>query len=194
MVYPIRMIVTLFLAIWVYITPWFQDSNNEYPWSFFIAYAILNGVYSLVFSSLSLAKTLFFTQISDKTIGGTYMTLLNTISNIGVAWPATFALYLIDILSFKQCEGSLGSFHNSSVKLDKETYVSIMKRMEKNTCSTEVDIETCLKWGAQCIVSIDAFYTLTALALMFGMFWLYYYSKTMNHLQSLSRSNWRVYK
>ena len=79
-----RIIMTVVLALWVYTTPFFRDSNNDYPFMFFFVYAIINGFYSLIFSALSLTKSLFFTQISDKSIGGTYMTLLNTVSNIGM--------------------------------------------------------------------------------------------------------------
>ena len=76
--------MTVILALWVFFTPYFKDSNNEYPISFFLIYAVINGIYSLIFSTLTLAKANFFTQISDKTIGGTYMTLLNTVSNLGI--------------------------------------------------------------------------------------------------------------
>ena len=47
----------------------------------------------------------FNAQISDPAIGGTYMTLLNTMSNLGGTWSGTVALWLVDVLSFKDCEG-----------------------------------------------------------------------------------------
>lgn len=37
----------------------------------------------------------FFSKISDPTIGGTYMTLLNTLSNLGAKWPTSMALWLL---------------------------------------------------------------------------------------------------
>lgn len=78
------MILTVVLTVWVYYTPLFKNSNDEYPLQYFFLYILLNGLYSFVFSIMALSKTAFFTQISDKKIGGTYMTLLNTISNIGL--------------------------------------------------------------------------------------------------------------
>lgn len=45
----------------------------------------------------------FFAKVSDPKIGGTYMTLLNTISNLGGNWPATLVLWLVDPLSMKEC-------------------------------------------------------------------------------------------
>ena len=47
----------------------------------------------------------FHAKISDPTIGGTYMTLLNTITNLAGTWPGTVALWLVDAVSFKDCEG-----------------------------------------------------------------------------------------
>lgn len=77
------MVMTVILTVLVFYTPLFKDNNGHYPLNYFIIYIILNGFYALIFSTQSLTKTAFFTQISDKTIGGTYMTLLNTVANIG---------------------------------------------------------------------------------------------------------------
>lgn len=45
----------------------------------------------------------FFSRISDPRFGGTYMTLLNTLSNLGFVWSSTVALQLIDLLTTKEC-------------------------------------------------------------------------------------------
>lgn len=45
----------------------------------------------------------FFTKISDARFGGTYMTMLNTIYNIGKAVPQTIALKMIDVLTYSKC-------------------------------------------------------------------------------------------
>ena len=47
----------------------------------------------------------FHARISDPVMGGTYMTLLNTVSNLGSKWPGTLVLWLVDIVSLKDCEG-----------------------------------------------------------------------------------------
>ena len=49
----------------------------------------------------------FHAKISDPLIGGTYMTLLNTISNLGGNWPNTLALWSVDGLTWKSCFGAL---------------------------------------------------------------------------------------
>lgn len=45
----------------------------------------------------------FFSRISDPRFGGTYMTLLNTLSNLGFVWSSTVALQLVDLLTSKEC-------------------------------------------------------------------------------------------
>lgn len=45
----------------------------------------------------------FYANISDPKIGGTNMTLLTTIGNIGLVWSNSGALWLIDFLTFKRC-------------------------------------------------------------------------------------------
>lgn len=47
----------------------------------------------------------FFARVSDPLVGGTYMTLLNTLSNLGSNWPNTLALWAVDPLSVRSCQG-----------------------------------------------------------------------------------------
>lgn len=50
-----------------------------------------------------LSTTAFYASISDPQIGGTYMTLLNTVANLGSIGSRTGALWLIDFLTYKRC-------------------------------------------------------------------------------------------
>ncbi len=46
----------------------------------------------------------FHAKISDPEHGATFMTLFNTISNLGSMWPTAFALWLVDPLTItKPC-------------------------------------------------------------------------------------------
>ncbi len=144
-IYPMRMVVTLFLTIWVFITPLLKDENDHYSLVYFITYAVLNGVYSLIFSALAMSKILFFTQVSDKKIGGTYMTLLNTVSNIGVAWPYTLVLYLMDGMSIKACEDTINSRLRNISLVDHKQYLAIMNAIDGNNCrgQSQTEVEFC---------------------------------------------------
>lgn len=45
----------------------------------------------------------FYAQISDPKVGGTYMTLLNTLNNLGGNWPVTLMLSIADYVNWKDC-------------------------------------------------------------------------------------------
>ena len=49
------------------------------------------------------ASMAFFAKVSDPRSGGTYMTLLNTLANLGGTWPATVVLWLVDVFTWKTC-------------------------------------------------------------------------------------------
>jgi len=52
---------------------------------------------------MTLTAMTFYASISDPKIGGTNMTLLTTISNLGNVWSKTGALWLIEFLTLKRC-------------------------------------------------------------------------------------------
>ena len=49
------------------------------------------------------SSSAFFTQIADPVIGGTYLTLLNTVSNLGGTWPRYFVLRGVDLFTKASC-------------------------------------------------------------------------------------------
>lgn len=58
------------------------------------------------------ALVAFYYRISDTRFGGTYLTLLNTLSNLGTLCSKSAAIGLIDVLTFKEC--SFDSKNNCS--------------------------------------------------------------------------------
>lgn len=64
---------------------------------------VLKRSLQVLVDCFSLSMVAFFAQISDPKIGGTYMTLLNTLFNLGGKWPSTLVLSVADLLSFKNC-------------------------------------------------------------------------------------------
>ncbi|CAF1057748.1 unnamed protein product [Brachionus calyciflorus] len=191
-IYSIRILITIFLVLWVYVTPEFRTANNEYPYYYFLLYIALNSLYFLIFSAMALFKTAFFTHISDKNIGGTYMTLLNTIANIGVHWPTTLSLYLIDVLSIKHCVFEKMPNISSYSAVRKRFFNDFVKNIHENTCSTEFEQKNCHGYGAKCAFRIDAFYLLSIICSLIGVFWLFKFKKIISYLQSLSKQEWRI--
>ncbi len=56
----------------------------------------------------------FYAQISDPKVGGTYMTLLNTVNNLGGNWPITLVLSFVDRLTWRQCRDGNGEMSVNS--------------------------------------------------------------------------------
>lgn len=75
--------------------------------------------------------TAYFSRTSDSRFGGTYMTLLNTLSNLGYAWSSSVAIGLIDFLTFKEC--SLDTINNNcSTKDLQNVRHSLIKKIFNN--------------------------------------------------------------
>lgn len=80
--YFMRLILILVYCAWVYVTPMFKDENQTYSTSFYIICILLQALHSTVLYSIHMPIMYFFTKISDKNIGATYLTFLNTVSNL----------------------------------------------------------------------------------------------------------------
>jgi PAT family acetyl-CoA transporter-like MFS transporter 1 len=79
----------------------------------------------------------FFARISDPAVGGTYMTLLNTLSNLGGNWPGTLALWMVDSLTFKKCSApdiqnnTCVTTQETEVQLSSFLYSSVLKKANR---------------------------------------------------------------
>jgi hypothetical protein len=62
-------------------------------------------VYSIGSDLMFVCVSAFFLGIGDKDIGGSYLTLLATCSNLGGMWPKSAALFLVDRLSTSYSDG-----------------------------------------------------------------------------------------
>lgn len=60
----------------------------------------------------------FFARISDPLFGGTNMTLLNTLTNLGTAWANTAALWMTDFLTYKQCTSNTNNTCSSEIEIN----------------------------------------------------------------------------
>lgn len=86
------------ITFFVFITP--QLLGGEEPGlGYFSILAIIYMTHQLFIYAMFVSIMSFHARISDPSIGGTYMTLLNTVCNLGGNWPATLALWAVDPLS-----------------------------------------------------------------------------------------------
>jgi hypothetical protein len=78
-------------------------------WPWFAALALLGLLQSFSSTLMFTALGSFFNRISDPAMGGAYLTLLNTIANMGVVLPKTPIFALIDALTVVKCHDASGA-------------------------------------------------------------------------------------
>lgn len=111
----------------------------------------------------------FHTQIADPLIGGTYMTILNTISNLGGQWPRLIVLAGVDWFTVATCS------------------------VDGTSCAVEPGKSHCKALGGTCSVSQDGYYVMNIVCICFGLGLFYSFIKPkMYALQHLAISQWRV--
>ncbi|KAF8898334.1 acetyl-coenzyme A transporter 1 [Infundibulicybe gibba] len=146
--------------------------------SFFIFLIVHTVVSSFTSTVQFVGISAFHTRVSDPLIGGTYMTLLNTFTNMGGTWPKWFVLKGVDLFSVATC---------------KVADAGVDIRLQATECVSEHGKALCEKIDGECITEHDGYYIVSALCMMFGLiFLLAFIIPTARKLQALPTSVWRV--
>jgi len=131
------------------------------------------------------AASAFHARIADPIIGGTYMTLLATVSNLGGTFPRFFILKLVDLFTEATCippkippapDALKGPLVTSSFP-----------------CPLEAEKHRCINGGGSCIIDRDGYYITNILCVLVGsvIFWMYIRPSALK-LQALPLRAWRV--
>lgn len=172
---PYRLLFGFVAAFLVWITPiMVTDASNGLPMSY---YLLLLGSYSLhqiCVYCIFVSQMAFFAKISDPLVGGTYMTLLNTVTNLGGNWPATLALWFVDPLTSRICKGGL--------------------KNEGNNCSDSAEQNECSANGGTCEIVIDGFYVEIVICAVIGFLWLAWAKSRIKRIQDLDENAWKLNK
>ncbi|PJF18701.1 hypothetical protein PSACC_01479, partial [Paramicrosporidium saccamoebae] len=70
---------------------------------YFLVVTLLTVVSSFASTVMFVSMSSFFSMISDPAVGGTYMTLLNTLTNLGGVWPKLFLMAAVDWFTVHKC-------------------------------------------------------------------------------------------
>lgn len=179
---PYRLIFTTFIAVLVWATPLIlKGRENDIPIYYYVMILVIYSFYQVFLYAMFCAAMAFFAKVSDPRVGGTYMTLLNTLCNLGGNWPNTFFLWLVEIITWKSCvaDGSENDF--SAATLD------------GNTCSSKLEQEDCSKIGGKCRIDVDGYYIEVILCLIYGIIWYKWARSKINQLQKLPIKSWHVF-
>lgn len=114
--YPWRVALVPLTTALVYMTP---PQSDQIPWGFYSLVMLLLLSAAVVSQCMFVSTMAFFNKVCkcDVAMGGTYMTLLNTMANLGGMWPATVAMKLIDATTCKEvtCSWRIDGFYFMSV-------------------------------------------------------------------------------
>ncbi|XP_061493098.1 acetyl-coenzyme A transporter 1 [Rhineura floridana] len=164
---PFRLLFGLEFALLVWWTPKVKYEGG-FPIYYYIILLLSYALHQVTLYSMYVAIMAFNAKVSDPLIGGTYMTLLNTVSNLGGNWPATLALWLVDPLTAKECVGAQG--HN---------------------CGTTAAAELCTKEGGSCIITLDGYYVESVICMTLGFVWWLFLGPKFKKLQDERASSWK---
>ena len=103
------MVFAILASVIVWFAPFAISHAGEVPIYLYVILVVNYAFYQICLYCMFVAVMAFFAKISDPAVGGTYMTLLNTVCNLGGNWPTTIVLWLVDVLTWKQCSPGLSN-------------------------------------------------------------------------------------
>ncbi|XP_029471736.1 acetyl-coenzyme A transporter 1 [Rhinatrema bivittatum] len=164
---PFRLLMGLEFAVLVWWTPKVAHEGG-FPIYYYAAVLLSYAMHQIFVYSMYVAIMAFNAKISDPLIGGTYMTLLNTVSNLGGNWPATVALWLVDPLTVKECVGA-----------------------QDQSCGSADAAELCVRVGGSCVTTLDGYYVESIVCALLGFGWWLLLGPKFIKLQDEGPSSWK---
>lgn len=147
----------------------FPKSGTTFPYLCYVTIIHILGAFMSTVQFVSI--TAFHTQIADPEIGGTYMTLINTICNFGGQWPRVLVLAGVDWFTRASCS---------------TTGLSCVSELGKKECTAARGV---------CNIEQDGYYIMNVGCVVIGVILFYGYIKeTLERLQFLPTSAWRSNK
>lgn len=183
--YPLRLAVGLLYAAIVYVTPHVMSAEgSEWRTSYYGVILAGGALHELASNMMFVSVMGFYATISDPAIGGTYMTALNTITNLGSKWPNSVSLALVETFTTQRCSLDDASSHASG------------NLNNWKTCGTPLiaggTASGCELAGGTCAMDRDGFFVETVLCFAIGLVWLLLCSNRVLWLQNLKIEAWRV--
>ncbi|KAF3692954.1 Acetyl-coenzyme A transporter 1 [Channa argus] len=165
--FPFRLLIGLEYALLVWWTPSVKQEGG-FPVYYYALVLLSYAAHQVALYSMYVASMAFNAKVSDPIIGGTYMTLLNTVTNLGGNWPSTVALWMVDPLTYKECQGAVSQ-----------------------SCGSPEEAGLCVKEGGVCVTTLDGYYVESVVCVVIGLAWWVWLGKKMRRLQETSPAEWR---
>jgi len=171
--YSVRLLFAVFSMGLVH---WFP-TTRPVPFGYLAIVILVKVLTSFASTFQFVGVSAFHTQISDPVIGGTYMTLLNTVSNLGGTWPRFFVLAGVDFFSVAKC------------RVQEANAI-----MQVQDCISEAGKQRCASLGGDCLMEVDGYYAVSSICIAIGAVLLVTYIwPAAKRLQAVPLSRWRVH-
>ncbi|OJD19497.1 hypothetical protein AJ78_00566 [Emergomyces pasteurianus Ep9510] len=160
----------------------FPNGSGPIP-TWYILAVIGEHVFStFMMTVMFVAVSAFHARIADPAIGGTYMTLLATVSNLGGTFPKFFVLKLVDLFTSATCIPPT------------ETPAGVKDPITARfSCALEADKHRCEAGKGVCQVYRDGFYTTNVLCVIIGAVTFFLYIRpAVLKVQQLPLRAWRL--
>ncbi|OJD37347.1 acetyl-coenzyme a transporter 1 [Diplodia corticola] len=152
--------------------------------TWYLLTVIVEHVFSTFMSTVMfVAISAFHAKIADPVIGGTYMTLLATVSNLGGTFPRFFILKFVDFFTVATCAPPA----KPPTELKGDLVTSAF------SCALEAEKHRCLDGGGTCNIEHDGYYIVNVLCIILGLvtFWGFIKPAALK-LQALPLRAWRL--
>ena len=140
----LKMVMSVVLWTMVqYTASAYDDVDESGPHLSFLAPLVVSMLITEVASNLVFISMIaFFSKISDPSIGASYMTPLNTLTNLGSKWITSLSLYLLPKMTFYTCE----------IVFKQDNGVETVQPLDY-TCSSS-GVSPCTKHGGACAIDL----------------------------------------
>ena len=148
------------------LTPW---SASSFPMGFTVALLLLSNVHGVLQSIMFMSQISFFTRVAALSpgSGGSVMTLLNTLANLGSMLPAPLVLLGVEALSVRSCVGGVGS------------------------CAGADGAAECKAAGGACATTTDGYPIMVALSTLYCVLWWGLMQGRVAALQAAPGASWK---
>eukprot|EP00198_Chlamydomonas_reinhardtii_P003051 XP_001692387.1 flagellar/basal body protein [Chlamydomonas reinhardtii] len=129
----------------------------------------------------------FFNTVSDPAMGGAYLTLLNTIANMGYLLPRTPMFWVMDMLTVPRCTAAGGADAAAVAAGAVLPYACPKKLSDMARGDSE-----CAAAGGVCSLASDGYYIMSSVSLVVGVGLALAYLGFVWRLMRLPLSSWRA--
>ncbi|CAD7698104.1 unnamed protein product [Ostreobium quekettii] len=174
--YHMRLVLACLITALVYVFPGNAEGFGSHP-VMFSALALI-GVLTSFMGTLSFTSLgSFYNKISDPQMGGAYLTLLNTIANMGWSLPKVPVYWLMDLLTVRECKGPANENWHHFCPSGKH------QALGSNPC-TDV--------GGSCVVTFDGYYPLVYGMVVVGVLLGQYFCRLLPKLEAIPADQWHA--